>query len=75
MNNYREYDTVKIVENAIIIYDDRTVTMYEAIYITETEVEFGKISNDVFIKYGGIPIDSVKQINAGNTKLVLRKIE
>ena len=74
MGNYREYDAIEIVENAIIIYDDRTVTMHEAIHIREAEVEFGKILNDVFIKYGGISKDSIKQINSGNTKFVLRKI-
>ena len=53
----------KILENAYITCKDGYVIFFDAIYIDNKKVIFGKFSgNDVFIEFGGIPKENIEKI-------------
>jgi len=54
---------IKILEHAVITYNDGYVAFYDAIHMTDNEVVFGKISDkNVFLKCGGIPKNNIEKI-------------
>ena len=53
----------KILKNVYITCKDGYVTFFDAIYIDNKKIIFGKFSEkDVFIEYGGIPKENIEKI-------------
>jgi len=53
----------EIIENAVIIYNDGAIDIFEAIYVDDTEVVFGRIiDKNRFIRIGGIPKINIKDV-------------
>ncbi len=67
-------ETIEILENAIVIFDNGDKELFDAIQITNNEVIFGRILNkDGFVEGGCIPKNSIKCINVGAKRTVYKK--
>ena len=45
--------TIEVIENAVITFEDGYIALYDAIYVADKEVVFGKLSDKngvVFVK-------------------------
>ncbi len=74
------YETIEIMENATIIYNDEDRAIFKAIFIkNKREVIFGQVffvedeNLYYFSESGGIPRDNIKSIVGGTKKFVLKK--
>jgi hypothetical protein len=68
-------ETIEIIENIIIFYNDGNREFHEAIQIIDNYVIFGQIQNqNEFLPFGGIPKDNIKSIKMGNKRKVFKKI-
>ena len=58
----------EIVKNAFVTYKDGYVSLFDAIYMDNNTVFFGRISNqNMFLKFGSIPKENIKNIR-GNIR-------
>jgi len=74
--NNNQNKSLDIIENAVVIYNDRTVDFFDAIYVNNNEVEFGKISDkNIFLKRGGISKNNIEKIivfdEGGNNEILI----
>ena len=78
--------TIKILENAMVIYKEGDRELFDAILITDKEVIIGRIFRidkkrkckeitccEVFVESGGIPKKNIKCIEGGSKKVVYVK--
>ena len=69
-------EVIEIRQNTTITYNDNQVESYDAIYLTDKGVVFGRTLNDdnteFFIGFGYIPMGSIKSINFGKKKKIKR---
>ena len=69
----KKAEKIKILENATVVYFDSDKVVYDAIYITDKMVFFGRILNQNFFMIGGgIPSNSIKRIEGGIDKEILK---
>ena len=65
----------KIIEYAVVMQTDGFVGYYPAICIKKGKVIIGKITDNRFIGYGGIPIQNVKRIKGYDKDHNLKEIK
>lgn len=69
-------ETREVIEHVVITYEDGYTALYDAIYITDKEVVFGKLSDkDGFEKHGGIPKENIKTIEGHTTRTLYKNKE
>ena len=70
----KSFETIEILENTIVIYSDGTREYYDAVQVIDNLVIFGQIINhSEFLPSGGIPKNSIRNIEGGMKKIVIRK--
>ena len=65
----------EIIEHAVVMQTDGFVGYYSAACITKDNVIIGKIKDNRFISYGGIPKKNVKQIKGYDKDNNLKEIK
>ena len=65
----------EIIGHAVVMQTDGFVGYYPAVCITKEEVIIGRITDNRFISYGGIPIQNVKRIEGYDKDHNLKEIK
>lgn len=72
--NGKNYSTIKILQNATVIYDNGDREIFEAVYVTKRGVYIGRIVNhNEFMEYGFITAQIIKKILNGSKKKLYKK--
>ena len=69
--------SIQVLENPIVVYNDGVKELFNALYITDTNILTGRIMEDddhtIFVGEGGIPQNNIARIIGGTTKQVYQK--